>query len=438
MVKKLYNTQIEDSILGALLIDPSSFAQIAGKISSNDFYWNKNRAIYEAIESVLQSGGKVDYMTVYDWCNRNNRDVTAFEIADKTKTICTSAHIEEHADILVDFAQRRKLATACEVVMQTLDNDEVTNSINLLSKSIDEVLEALSRESRVHQFRDSILKSREQMYQRIQNYQVGICSTGITTGLNALNSLIGGFKNGELVILAGRPSMGKTAVMLHFALSAAKSGHKVLIFSLEMDDIALANRTILASTQISSARFNEGSMNDIEMLEVEDQLTDLTMLPITVDDSSVQSLVQIESMAKLAKRRNECDIIFIDYMGLIDHQRRTGNREQEVAEVSRKMKALARRLNVPVVLLSQLSRECEKRADKVPILADLRESGAIEQDADKVIFIFRPSYYQMTNSMGDIIPDDCGELIVAKNRNGKIGNVKFRHNESITRITDYE
>ena len=438
MVKKLYNTQIEDSILGALLIDPSSLTQIAGKISVNDFYWNKNRAIYEAIESVLQSGGKVDYMTIYDWCNRNKKDVSAYEIAEKTKTICTSAHIEEHADILIEFAQRRKVATACEVVLQTLDNEDVTNSINLLSKSIDEVLESLSRESRVHNFRNSILNSREQMYQRIKNYQVGICSTGITTGLNALNSLIGGFKNGELVILAGRPSMGKTAAMLHFALSAAKTGHKVLIFSLEMDNIALANRTILASTQISSARFNEGSMNDHEMLEVEDQLTDLTLLPITVDDSSVQTLVQIESMATLAKRRNECDIIFIDYMGLIDNQRRMSNREQEVAEVSRKMKGLARRLNVPVVMLSQLSRECEKRADKVPILADLRESGAIEQDADKVIFIFRPSYYQMTNSMGEFIPDDCGELIVAKNRNGKIGNVKFRHNESITRIMDYE
>lgn len=434
----LYDEKIENAILGALIIDPNSFTLIQGKITSQSFYFEENKSIYSAIEKIATNGGKVDYLTISKWCKENKKEITAIELAKKSNGIYTAAHIEEHADILSELEQKRKISTACEIVLHKLNSEKVSETTSMLSQVIDDVLNAISKESNIHSFKDSVLESREQMYFRMMNYKNGVCCTGISTGLRTLDNMIGGFKNGELIILAGRPSMGKTAVMLHFAISAAKQNYKVLIFSLEMDNISLANRAILANTYIPSGRFNDGSLSQCDIDELESQLTNITSLPIIIDDSSISSIAKIESVAKLHRMRGNCDFILIDYLGLIDSPRKNGTREQEVAEISKKMKSLARKLDVPVILLSQLSRECEKRADKVPILADLRESGAIEQDADKVIFVFRPAYYQMTNSIGELIPNDCGELIVAKNRNGKIGSAKFKHNESITRIEDYE
>lgn len=437
-----YNEEIENAVIGAILIDPNSYDYISGKISPQSFYFNQNREIYECICKVVADGLKVDFLTIYNCAKESGKQITPAILAQKTSGIISAVHIEEHADLILELEQKRKLATACDVAMAILHSSSDDNKIDTitqsLSNAIDEVLQAMTKESTVHTFRDAILASRDELYQRIQNYREGISSIGITTGLTQLDYLIGGFRNGELVILAGRPSMGKTAVMLHFALSAARQNKNVLIFSLEMDNRSLANRAILANTYIPSGRFNEGSLTQYDIDELESSLASIASLPITIDDTSIQSVAKMESVAKLAKRKGKCDLILIDYLGLIDSPRKGGTREQEVAEISKKMKSLARKLEVPVVLLSQLSRECEKRADKMPILADLRESGAIEQDADKVIFVFRPSYYQMKNSAGELIPNDCGELIVAKNRNGKIGSVKFKHNESITRIEDYE
>jgi replicative DNA helicase len=264
--------------------------------------------------------------------------------------------------------------------------------------------------------------------------------TGIDTGFGMLNKYTSGWQPNWLVIFAARPGMGKTAIAINrFAKEAARTGKWVNIFSLEMDDISLAERMVIGASGIDTYNFKAGRLTDDDWRNYNSALNELERLPIYIDDSPYVKISHIRNVSRMNKRQNKCDLIIIDYLQLADagSVHKNGTREQQVSDMSRRLKALAKELHVPIIVLSQLSRAVENRSDKKPVLSDLRESGSIEQDADMVIFPVRPNYYQERGELNDIeAGKNEGLLIVAKNRHGAIGNIPFYHNETMTDFSD--
>ena len=278
----------------------------------------------------------------------------------------------------------------------------------------------------------------EEAEQRIAKSVNGI--TGIPTGLTDLNRMTSGLQNGELIAIAARPSVGKTAFALHLARQAAMQGHAVAVYSLEMQGERLADRWLLSASDINPYRWRTGIPNPHEVAEAHTTAAELARLPIHVDDSTSISMDHVRSSARLLKSKSACDLIIIDYLQLCDMNtgQKNRNREQEVAQATRKAKLLAKELNVPVVLLCQLNRESEGRPGGRPELFHLRESGAIEQDADVVMLLYRPALARLTTDRESGYPTEgLGVVIVAKQRNGETGNAYFSHNPSLTKITDY-
>ena len=264
--------------------------------------------------------------------------------------------------------------------------------------------------------------------------------TGIPTGLTDLDRMTSGLQNGELVVIAARPGVGKTAFALHMARSAAMAGYAVAVYSLEMQGERLADRWLTAVSEISARHWRSGTVSQQELVEARTTAADLKRLPIHVDDSTSVNMEHIRSSARLLQSQHACDAIIIDYLQLCDMTtgQNNRNREQEVAQATRKAKLLAKELNVPVVLLSQLNRESENRPAGRPELAHLRESGAIEQDADVVMLLYRPALARVTTDRESGYPTEgLGVVIIAKQRNGETGNVYFRHNPEMTKITEY-
>jgi replicative DNA helicase len=260
---------------------------------------------------------------------------------------------------------------------------------------------------------------------------------GVDTGIDYLNRITSGWQNSNLIILAARPGMGKTSVMLHMAKSAAQSGFNVLIFSLEMSDKELTNKLILSEGNIDSGRYRNGTLNENEIKNMEYCAGLICKLPVIINDKSDISVRRIKNIAKLLKKKGKCDIVFIDYLQLLNmkHENKSYTREQEVSQATRSLKIMAKELDVPVVVLSQLSRNCEDRKDKRPLLSDLRESGAIEQDADIVLFLWRPEYYGLDtydsrNTKGLMIID------IAKGRSIPTCEIEISYNEQFTKFID--
>ena len=273
---------------------------------------------------------------------------------------------------------------------------------------------------------------------RIANNKNGV--TGLPTGLADLDRMTSGLQKGELVVVAARPGVGKTAFALHMARSAAMAGYAVAVYSLEMQGERLADRWLTAVSEISARHWRSGTVSQQELVEARTTAADLKRLPIHVDDSTSVNMEHIRSSARLLQSQHACDAIIIDYLQLCDMTtgQNNRNREQEVAQATRKAKLLAKELNVPVVLLSQLNRESENRPAGRPELAHLRESGAIEQDADVVMLLYRPALARVTTDRESGYPTEgLGVVIIAKQRNGETGNVYFRHNPEMTKITEY-
>ena len=283
----------------------------------------------------------------------------------------------------------------------------------------------------------------DDLERRQQARQTGEC-IGISSGLSRLDALTGGWRGGQLIVLAGRPGMGKSAVMLHFSHAAAASGVPVCVFSLEMPDTQLAGRMLVGGSGVNSGSFRTGDIDADSWRRLEQAAAELSALPVYLYDRANISMGDIRSQCKAMARRGRCGMVIIDYLQLLDTASRNTNstREREIAAASRSAKLLAKELDVPVILLSQLSRKVEERTDKTPLLSDLRESGAIEQDADMVLFLDRPAMYGRTEidagRYGTISAEGVGLLHIAKNREGATGSIVFRNNESMTRIADYD
>lgn len=431
--------------MGAILLERDSITRIADTLRPEHFYDAIHREIYEGLCAMYDNGDTIDLYTAYARFKRlttpTGANVSSY-LAELTSKVASAAHIESHAQIVIQqYIKRNTYLKASQLATQCLDDSkDVADILDNLNRIADEGNGAIIGGEAKH-IRDITAEALREAEQRQRQATQGIC-VGIPTGITQLDTITGGWKPSQLIVLAARPAMGKTAVMLHLALSAAQAGEAVCIYSLEMSDVSLANRLLLSIANVDATRYRDGNLTDEDWRKLNEAQAYLATLSIYVDDNPQVTMRYIRSKSKMMQKRGQCDIIFADYLQLVDMQGGKGNsREQEVAQASRAAKVIAKELNVPFVLLSQLSRKVEERADKTPQLSDLRESGAIEQDADIVAFIHRPAYYDeefMDSPKGQIPTEGVGVLTIAKQRDGGTGAVIFSHNYSMTRIGDYD
>lgn len=426
---------IEKATLGALLSLPATLDKGITELRPEIFYRDSHQRIFKAITDLHRESKGVDLLTVTERLKQTNELEMVggvWALTELTQN-CFGAFDEWVAILKQKYARRECIRIGSELMTvgfdDTIDELESYNVIDSNHKTLSDILFGSSK---AQTFYDIARESMLELYNRMRNE-----INGIRTGIKDLDQALGGWANGDLVIIAGRPGMGKTAIALHHAKVAAKKGKHVYIFSLEMTNTRLADRVIVGETGIDNYKYKLGEVTDIEYQAVKRWVETESNLPIHLDEKSFVSIDYIISNARMRKRSNQLDLLIIDYLQLINMaQEKNGTRDQAIGQVTRKLKSLAKELNIPILLLSQLNRKVEERTTKRPMLADLRESGNIEQDADIVLFVYRPAYYKIEEHDG-LSTAGLMVLEAAKNRNGISGvDIKCYHNESITNIYD--
>ena len=430
------NIEAEQSVLGAILIEQSSIAKISDMLNPEDFYREAHRLIYRAAMSLFERGEAIDFITVVDLLRRENTLEQAGGIAYVTSLangVPTAANITFHAKIVQEKSLlRRLIAAATDIAsMGYAESEEVDRVLDSAEQKILEV--ATRKASQDFQPIKEIIFSTLDKIDEMHKSKGGI--TGISTGFTNLDKLTGGFQRSDLILIAARPSMGKTAFVLNVAQHMATRDRKsVVIFSLEMPKEQLAMRMMCAEGLIDSQHLRTGAMSNDEwskLVDASDRLSGSTMF---IDDTANVTAIELRNKARRISKEFGLDCIIIDYLQLMDGgaHSRIDNRQQQISDISRSLKGLARELRVPVIALSQLSRGPESRTNRRPMLSDLRESGSLEQDADLVAFLYRDDYYNPESEKKNIT-----ELLIAKNRNGPTETVELYFHKNFTRFTDY-
>ena len=433
--------ELEKAVLGALILDSYQLSDVAEIVEIQAFSDVNNGKIYSTMLSMLERGDKIDLYTLADRPELKGREMTRY-LVELTNAVGSGVNILDHARQLANTEIRRRLCLfGHELAARAVSDPD--GVVDWATSEITAIADRVSRPDDITPLSEVVRATIDDLERRQQARQAGEC-IGIPTGLQRLDALTGGWRGGQLVVLAGRPGMGKSATMLHFARAAAASGVPVCVYSLEMPAGQLAGRMLVGSSGVDSGAFRTGNVDGAGWTKIEKAGATLSGMPVYLNDSANITMGAIRSQCKAMHRRGRCGMVIIDYLQLLDTTTRNANstREREIAAASRSAKLLAKELDVPVILLSQLSRKVEERADKTPLLSDLRESGAIEQDADMVLFLDRPAMYGAqtidTNRYGLISSDGVGIMHVTKNREGATGRIYFRHNKSLTRITDYD
>lgn len=439
-----HDDDLESVILGACLTETTAMALVGDKLSPEMFYETKFGEIYSALLSMYHSGKAIDLVTVRaELASRGKLEAVggAYELVRLAGRVASSAHLEYHALILRQMYIRREMIAGLHTLLASAADESVDLSDALadLHRLAGHLESGAVSNNCLRDMERLMQDTLEQMDKRVENNRNGI--TGIPTGLRELDRLTAGWQQGDLNIIAARPSVGKTAFALHLALAAGRAGKHVLVNSLEMQGERLGDRWLCAqAANVDAGHLKTGQLDAGERQQALEAARLLSALPVYVDDNPKMSMDHIRSSALLQKSKGRCDLLIIDYLQLCEMKsgQKNRNREQEVAEASRKAKLIAKELDIPVILLCQLNRECEMRADKRPALSDLRESGAIEQDADVVMLLYRPALYGLTSERRSKFPSEgLGMVILAKHRNGETGDVYFGHNPAMTKIGEY-
>lgn len=433
--------ELERAILGALILEPNQLSNVTEIIEISAFSDPNNGKIFGAMLSMLERGAKIDLYTLSQRPELKGGEMLRY-LSELTNAVGSGVNLLDHARQLADIEARRRLCLfGYELAARAVSDPDGVSDWAMTE--ITAITDRVVRSDDITPLSDVVRATLDDLERRQQARQAGEC-IGIPTGLQRLDALTGGWRGGQLIVLAGRPAMGKSAIMLHFARAAAASGVPVCMFSLEMPAGQLAGRMLVGSSGINSVSFRTGDVGTDDWRKLEQAGAKLSTMAVYLNDRANININTIRSQCKAMARRGKCGMVIIDYLQLLDTSTRNASttREREIAAASRSAKLLAKELNIPVILLSQLSRKIEERADKTPLLSDLRESGAIEQDADLVAFIYRPAMYGQTEidagRYGIISAEGVGLLYVAKHREGATGCICFRHNESLTRIADYE
>ncbi len=410
----------EVSVLGSLMLDKNAIIHVADILSPNDFYHPSHQKIYETILELFERGEPIDILTVSHKLKGKKifKDIGGTDyLSDLVSRVPTSAHIEQYANIVKEKRVRREIINASSVINeQAFEHADFESLID----EVEQKIFGISQRSRPQKFAH-IKEGLPEAYERLEKLHQGDKNTlrGVPTHFTKLDNLLSGFQRSDMIILGARPSTGKTAFALDIARNAAMHGNAVGIFSIEMSRDQIIDRFIASQAQIPLWRLRSGRLNDeLEFALVQQALDELSKAPIFIDDSSSPSILQMRSIARRLQLEHKLDLLIVDYIQLIRPNTSSDNVVNQVSEISRGLKALARELNIPVLALSQLSRDIEKRDSKLPRLSDLRESGSLEQDADVVMFLSRDM-----NERTDLPEEGQGivKVFVAKHRNGPTG-----------------
>lgn len=419
------NAEAEASLLGALLIDSDAIVKIADTVRSTDFFDKRNERIYEAILQLYEQHQSIDVLTLADKLksNGNLENVGgASYLTELTNFVPTAAHVEQYADIVAQKAMRRRLITASREIVG-LGYDESKQ----LRELIEEAETRLFEVSQQHIKQDiiSLEAILAESFDRLDDLHKDKDKIrGVPTGYKDLDNMLAGFQKSDLVILAARPSMGKTALALNFAHNiAVQSGEPVLVFSLEMSKEQLVDRLLSMESGVDAWALRTGNLTDADFEKIGQAMGTLSEAQIFIDDSPGITVSDFRTKARREAHKRPLGLIIVDYLQLMSGGNRfgnDGNRVQEISEISRGLKGVARELNVPILALSQLSRSVESRSPQIPQLADLRESGSIEQDADVVAFIYREEWYNPETDRKKIT-----DILIKKHRNGPTGGIEL-------------
>lgn len=435
-----YHQEAERSVLGAIFLDPKKVTAVKDQLHNEDFFEEAHMLIYQAMKDVDEDNLKVDFASVASKLEQSGQLARVGGmpyLLDLSDAVPSIRNLNTYVDLVRDGSLKRQvIKLASDIVNEGYLKNE--NAAEYITRAEEDIF-ALAQKRKTTQFSmlsEVIIAVREKT-ERNKNKKGGI--TGLRTGFDNIDRLTAGLQPEELIILAARPSMGKSAMAMNLALNVSKlnkDGHAgVAIFSLEMSNEQLAARMLSSEANVENNKIKTGSLSAAEWQHLEGGIETLSLLNIAFDDSAAVMVADIRAKCRKLKQEDKLDFVVIDYLQLIKGDTRSGNRQEEVAKISRALKQMARELHVPVLALSQLSRDVEKREDKRPVLADLRESGAIEQDADIVMFLYRGDYYirDKSKKTGDV------ELSIAKNRQGVAGiRLSFRFDTEYSRFVAKE
>ena len=428
-----HNLDAERSVLGAAMLSRDALADVSELIRPEDFYDSVNKEIYSTIWEMFKAGKSIDLVTVCDELKkRGSLEACGGRsfIAELTGNVPTISNAAEYAKIVAETATLRQLILSADKIKeQCYENKEQTIDIlDNAEKNIFSIAQA-RQSSDYSPLSDILVENIELLEQAVRNRGK---VTGITTGFKTLDDVTAGLHNSDLIILAARPAMGKTAFALNIVQNAAlKGGGHVLIFSLEMSKTQLSQRLLAMEAKIDSEKLKKGMIGQSEWNDIFEASDRLSRADINIDDTPDMSVFEIKNKCRRMKAEKGLDLVIIDYLQLMHGESRTDNRQQEISELSRYLKLLAREMDCPVLVLSQLSRAPEMRPNHRPVLSDLRESGSIEQDADIVIFLYRDDYYNEESEKQGI----C-EVNLAKHRNGPTGTVELTWVARYTKFAD--
>jgi replicative DNA helicase len=425
---------LEEAVLGAMMIDKKGVDEVIDNLQPDAFYKEAHKFIFEAIVALFNDSKPIDLLTVSDKLRSMSKLEQVggdFYLIQLTQRIASSAHIEYHSRIILQkFIQRSLIKISSEIIEESYD--ESTDVFELLDKAESKLYDVtqgnIKKSSETA--KELVVKAKK----RIEEIAGKEGLSGIATGFEKLDKITSGWQPSDLIIIAARPGMGKTAFVLSMARNIAIDfGHAVALFSLEMSSVQLITRLISSETTLSSEKLRTGKLEKHEWEQLSVKVKDLENAPLFIDDTPSLSIFDLRAKSRRLKSQHDIKIIIVDYLQLMttgtSNGKGFGNREQEISTISRNLKALAKELEVPVIALSQLSRNVESRpGHKRPLLSDLRESGAIEQDADIVSFIYRPEYYQLGEWDDEEHSQTQGqaEFIIAKHRNGGLENVRLK------------
>ncbi|HZN98889.1 MAG TPA: replicative DNA helicase [Gemmatimonadales bacterium] len=430
-----WSQEAEQAVLGAMLLDQDAALRAAELVDDSMFYREAHRRLFRAMLALTEQRVVIDHITLRDELLRRGELESAGGLeylAELVDAVPTAANIEFHSKIVKDKAiLRRLIESSTSIITEAYDGHSTAN--DLLDSAEAKIFQISQQRGD-----EGFTRIKEMLWptmERIETLQrSGKAITGVPSGFADLDEMTSGFQASELIIVAARPSMGKTAFCLNVATQAAVDGFGVAVFSLEMSKEALVQRMLCAEARVDSQAVRRGTLRDPDFTRLARAAGILQSCPVWIDDSPSLSLLEMRSKARRLKVENDIRLIVVDYLQLMKSPEYAENRVQEISDISRSLKGLARELKIPVIALSQLSRASEQRGgERRPILSDLRDSGAIEQDADIVLFIHRPEMYQKEDSEGNSL-EGMAEVIVGKHRNGPTGSVNLYFHKQFTRF----
>ncbi len=432
--------EVELSVLGAMLLEEEAIPKAFEVLKPECFYDKRNRIIFEAMNSLYETNEPIDTVSLYEELKKSGKAEEAggaTYLSKLSQDISSAANVDYHARVVLEkWILRQLISTSVEIANSAYaGNEDVFDLLDAAESKIFQISEEGIKES--FKSMDKAVKEALELIEAI--HSKNIASFSVPSGFFALDELLGGFQKSDLIVVASRPSMGKTALALSVARNAAiEHNIPIGIFSLEMSTIQLATRLISAEARINAHSIRTGKFRAEDGARISRTVHKLSSAPIYIDDTPAISILELRAKARRLKNEKNIGLVIVDYLQLLSSSYRMESREREISSISRSLKALAKELNTPVLSLAQLNRQVESRADKRPMLADLRESGSIEQDADVVIFLYRPELYGITQFRDGEPTEGVGEVIIGKQRNGPIGEVKLKFIKEYARFENLE